>query len=207
VDEGYPERWVEALLQGPYPPYFDYPYCVHETFALEAAEALYRVALFRVTDVTQLEEFVRRDVFSTDCHPSDHIRCIEIEMSVPEGPSSRGPHKSQYAKSVDHLASLFKIKRPIGLRVRLVINCSRGSPPLPCFTQFEEVLAPTIHQLHHSGASVAWFRRNEDFEIPVVVEVPNLNRDYTVSMEEMIADIAANSAFVSDLCSISYTQY
>jgi hypothetical protein len=48
VHEGYPERWVEFLYHGPYPPYFAYPYSVHETFALEAAEALYRLVLFQV---------------------------------------------------------------------------------------------------------------------------------------------------------------
>jgi hypothetical protein len=176
LHEGYPERWVQALFQDPYPPYFAYPDCVDERFALEAAETLYRVALVRVTDVTQLEEILPCDVLSTACVPSAHIRSIEIGMHVPQNsppaPHYHGPHKLEYAKFIDHVAPIFKIKRIKGLRVRLVIDCSREWLPLGCFAKFKEVLAPTIHRLFHSGAQVVWFHKIEKFAPVYAMNMP-----------------------------------
>jgi hypothetical protein len=82
VYEGHPERWDEPIFQGAYPPYFAYPYCVHETFALEVSEALYRVCLVQVKEVTLLAQFLRRDVFGTDCIPGDNIRCLRLKAVV-----------------------------------------------------------------------------------------------------------------------------
>jgi hypothetical protein len=150
-----------------------------------------------VTDVTQLEEFLRRDVFSADCTPSDHIRRIEIVMRIPADDSYGGPHKREYTKFVDLLAPIFNIKRLKGLRVRLVVDCSRHKSLLRSIEKLEETLAPTIHRLHNSGAQVAWFRRDDDFEPPHTDNMPALGRDYTLSMEELTDGIAANSIFVS----------
>jgi hypothetical protein len=194
VYEGHPERWDEPIFQGAYPPYFAYPYCVHETFALEVSEALYRVYLVQVKEVTLLAQFLRRDVFGTDCIPGDNIRCIEIEMSAPEGSSSHPPLKLRYQLYIDLLAPLLKLKRLKGLSIRLVIDSPRRSPPPNPFVRLKGVLAPTIHRLYHSGARVAWFLKNEDFGAPHNLDMPV--RDYSQSMEEMTADIVANSVFV-----------
>jgi hypothetical protein len=135
--------------------YFADAYCVHGRFALEAAEALYRVTLVRVVDVKQLEEHLHRDVFGTDCLPSDHIRRIEIEMTFPEGSYLNIPHKLEYTKVIGLIAPLFKIKRLKDLQIRIVIARFWTTSTQSNFVKLEEVLTSIIHQLHHSGAKVS----------------------------------------------------
>jgi hypothetical protein len=115
-------------------------------------------------------------------------------MCVP----GNGSHKREYTKFIDLLAPIFNIKYLKSLRVRFVVNCSRYTPLLRLIEKLEEVLAPTIHRLHHSGAQVAWFRRDEDFEPPHANDMPALSRDYALSVENLMDDIANNSFFVSD---------
>jgi hypothetical protein len=203
VDEGHPMRCVKPLFEGLYQPYFAYPYCVHEKFALEAAEALYRVALVRVVDYKQLEKHLHRDVFSTACLPSDHIRRVEIEMTFPEGSYHRIPHKLEYTKFVGLTAPPFKIKHLKDLQIRLVIARFWATSTQSSFIKLEEVLAPTIHQLHHSGTKVIWFSRDDEFEPLYAIDRLTLNRDYTQSMEDMMDGITANSVSVSDHLSSS----
>jgi hypothetical protein len=197
VQEGHPGRWDIYIFRSPYPPYFAIPYAVHETFALEVAEVLYRTILVRVVGAAQLEVFLRRDILGTGCIPYDHIRHIEIEMRVAGDRRYSSPYKLEYTKFTEYLAPLLKIKRLKGLEVRLVVDRSVPASPLSDFDKFEEVLAPLIHQLHHSGARVGWYSRNEDFGPPYAVDMPALNRDYTQTMEEMMDDIASDSVFVT----------
>jgi hypothetical protein len=143
-----------------YPHYFD-PEFVGKLFASQLSRTYHEEKTFIVDHPADLKRFLAKDRFGSECVPREHIRAIEVELSlqlfnVDDGrykmwsnPKYLQPLRTHYVRAVKGLELLKSLEKRV--RIAIVVNCHQTNGT----SRFAEALVPLIYDLQNRDHTVA----------------------------------------------------
>jgi hypothetical protein len=145
-----------------YPHYFHQAF-IEPEFSVGLSRIFHAQRRFGVSGLPDLNDFLSKDRFETSCIPSDHIKYLEIDISLSPLNTTTGEHRSWTSPKYDQpiklhfekVAKALQILRTLryrhGAKLSLVIDCGGFDN---AERKFAEVPYPLIYDLKQIGWTV-----------------------------------------------------
>jgi hypothetical protein len=180
-------------------------------FARELTAVVYRTRRFVLRHQAELEDFLVRDIFETNCTPADHVTSLVIYVSLnrwdkkaeKEIPwrSTRydAPYKEHFEKAVKPLHALLALVPKQNARLHIIFPKIRHWESNANAIKLAATLVPFAYDMKDKGWHVEFDSIGRSLHGSHHAEKADF--DFTLSRQEWEEQIRTNSKFVSS-CSM-----